>query len=96
MGNFQISDTVFKQIIDCVAEKTDGVHKIYRTIIKKQNQQNDGVYIYIEVIIEFGYNINDTMQILKKSIIKEIEKMTAMNVLNMDIVVKGVNVENKN
>ncbi len=93
MGNFQISDTVFKQIIDCVAEKTDGVHKIYRTIIKKQNQQNDGVYIYIEVIIEFGFNVNDTMQILKRKIIKEIEKMTAMNVLNMDIVVKGVNVE---
>ncbi len=93
MGNFQISDTVFKQIIDYVAEKTDGVHKIYRTIIKKQNQQNDGVYIYIEVIIQFGFNVNDTMQMLKRKIIKEIEKMTAMNVLNMDIVVKGVNVE---
>ena len=61
----------------------------------KHEELNDGVYIYIEVIIEFGYNINDTMQILKKSIIKEIEKMTAMNVLNMDIVVKGVNVEKK-
>ena len=49
-----------------------------------------------EVIIQFGYNVNETMQTLKKKIIKEIEKMTAMNVLNMDIVVKGVNVENKN
>ena len=93
MGNFQISDTVFKQIIDYVAEKTDGVHKIYRTIIKKQGQQSDGLYIYIEVIIQFGYNVNNTMQELKRKIIKEIEKMTAMNVLNMDIVVKGVNVE---
>lgn len=93
MGNFQISDTVFKQIIDFVAEKTEGVYKVYRTIIKKQGEQNDGVYIYIEVIIQFGYNINNTMQTLKTKIIKEIEKMTAMNVLNMDIVVKGVNVE---
>lgn len=93
MGNFQISDTVFKQIIDYVAEKTDGVYKIHRTIIKKHGEQNDGVYIYIEVIIQFGFNINDTMQALKSKIIKEIEKMTAMNVLNMDIVVKGVNVE---
>lgn len=93
MGNFQISDTVFKQIIEFVAEKTEGVYKIYRTIIKKQGEQNDGVYIYIEVIIQFGFNINNTMQTLKTKIIKEIEKMTAMNVLNMDIVVKGVNVE---
>ena len=28
-------------------------------------------------------------------IIKEIDKMTAMNVLNMEIVVKGVNLEKK-
>ena len=27
MGNFQISDTVFKQIIDLVAEKTEGIHE---------------------------------------------------------------------
>ena len=94
MGNFKISDTVFKQIIDVVAEKIEGVHKVNRTIIRKHEEQNDGIYIYIEVIIQFGYNVNDTMQTLKKRIIKEIEKMTAMNVLNMDIVVKGVNVDN--
>ena len=96
MGNFKISDTVFKQIIDVVTEKTEGVHRIHRTIIKKHGELNDGIYIYIEAIIQFGYNVNDTMQLLKKRIIKEIEKMTAMNVLNMDIVVKGVNIENKN
>ena len=95
MGNFKISDTVFKQIIDVVTEKTEGVHKIHRTIIKKHEELNDGIYIYIEVIIQFGYNVNETMQNLKRKIIKEIEKMTAMNVLNMEIVVKGVNVENK-
>lgn len=94
MGNFQISDTVFKQIIDYVAEKTDGVHKIYRAIIKKHGTA-DGVYIYIEVIIDFGFNINDTMQVLKKKIVKEIEKLTAMNVLSMEIVVRGVNVDKK-
>jgi len=95
MGNFEISDTVFKQIIDHVSDRTEGVYKISRTIIKKQESQNDGIYIYIEVIIQFGYNINETMQLLKRKIIKEIEKITAMNVLNMDIVVKGVNVEKK-
>ena len=52
---------------------------------------DDGMYIYIEVIIEFGFNINETMSLLRKKIIKEIENLTAMNVLNMDIVVKGVN-----
>lgn len=95
MGNFKISDTVFKQIIDCVANKTKGVNKIYRTIIKKHEGFDDGMYIYIEVIIEYGFNINETMSLLRKKIIKEIENLTAMNVLNMDIVVKGVNYNKK-
>ena len=54
MGNFKISDTVFKQIIDCVVDKTRGVHKIHRSIIKKHEGFEDGIYIYLEVIIEFG------------------------------------------
>ena len=96
MGNFKISDTVFKQIIDCVADKTKGVNKIYRTIIKKHEGFDDGIYIYIEVIIEFGYNINETMGMLKKKITREIENLTAMNVLRMEIVVKGVNYNKEN
>lgn len=95
MGNFEISDTVFKQIIDCVVDNYEGVYKIHRSIIKKHEELNGGIYIYLEVIINFGYNINETMQTLKKKIIKEIDKMTSMNVLGTDIVVKGVNVPKK-
>jgi len=69
------------------------VYKVPRTIIKKHEGFDDGIYIYIEVIIEFGYPINETMKVLKKKIIKEIENLTAMNVLNMEIVVKGVHYE---
>ena len=96
LGNFKISDTVFKQIVDYVSIKTEGINKIYRTIIKKHEGFDDGIYIYLEVIIEFGYNINDTMQILKRNVIKEIEKLTAMNVLSMEIIVKGVNYNKDN
>lgn len=94
MGNFEISDTVIKQIIDYTTQKVEGVYKIHRAIIKKHEELNDGIYVYIEVIINYGYNINETMQELKKKIIKEIDKMTAMNVLNMEILVKGVNLPN--
>ena len=41
--------------------------------------------------MEFGYNINETINILKKKIVKEIEHLTAMNVLSMEIIVKSVN-----
>lgn len=95
LGNFEISDTVFKQIIALVISKTEGVHKAHRIIIKRHHGFDDGMYIYLEVIINFGYNVNETMTKLKKKIIKEIDKLTAMNVLSMEIIVKGVHVENK-
>lgn len=95
MGHFKISDNVFKQIIECVASKVEGVYKIPRIIVKKHEGYNDGMFIYIEAIIEFGYNINETMSRLKSLIIKEIENLTAMNVLNMEITVKGVHYEKK-
>lgn len=93
MGHFEISDNVFKQIIEYVAQNLKDVYKVSRTIIKKHEGFDDGIYIYIEVIIEFGYPINETMKVLKKKIIREIENLTAMNVLNMEIVVKGVHYE---
>ena len=94
MGNFEISDTVIKQIIDYTIKKSEGVYKLHRAIIKKHEEYNDGIYVYIEVIINYGYNVNETMSNLKKKIIKEIDRMTAMNVLNMEILVKGVNLHN--
>ena len=94
MGNFEISDTVIKQIIDYTIKKSEGVYKLHRAIIKKHEEYNDGIYVYIEVIINYGYNVNEAMSNLKKKIIKEIDRMTAMNVLNMEILVKGVNLPN--
>lgn len=95
IGNFQISDNVFKQIIEYIAEKMDEIYKINRIIIKKNTEYNGGIYIYIETIIEFGYNILETMTKFKSRIKKEIENLTAMNVLNMDIIVKSVHYERK-
>ena len=87
-----ISLVVFFTSIMTIVE---GIYKIPRIIIKKHAGYNDGIFIYIEPIIEYGYNINETMLTLKRLIKKEIEKLTAMNVLNMEIVVKGVHYEKK-
>ena len=95
LGNFEISDTVFKQIINYVVERSKEINKIQRIIIKKHNDLNDGLYIYIEVIIEYGYNVNQAITLLKQNIVREIENLTAMNVLGTDIVLKGVNYDAK-
>ena len=94
LGNFTISDTVFKQIIEVVLGKIDGVYKLHRAIIKKEEGgYGDGVFIYIEVIIEFGYNIKELTDIIKARIKKEVENLTAMNVLRMEIYIKNIHFE---
>jgi uncharacterized alkaline shock family protein YloU len=93
MGNFKISDTVFKQIIDIIVEKNDSIYKVTRCIIKKHEELNDGIYIYIEAIIEYGFNVIQSIEKLKRDIVKEIEYLTAMNVLSTQIIAKDVHID---
>lgn len=92
LGNFTISDSVFRQIIDYMAEKTESIYKIAKTRV---NTTEEGENIYIEVIILYGYNIMDMVSEFKMRVKKEIERLTAMNVQSIDVVVKGIQIPEK-
>lgn len=92
LGNFRISDTVFRQILEHLATKTDSIYKINRARIEKIGE-NEGISLYIEVTIEYGYNIFDELKQFKKKCKNEIEKLTAMNVEVIDIIAKGVHIK---
>ena len=94
LGNFKISDTVFRQIIEYLATKIESIYKVSRVRIDKIGD-NEGITIYIEVVVEYGYNILEALKEFKKKCKKEIENLTAMNVENIDIVAKGVHVPEK-
>ena len=89
LGNFRISDTVFRQILEHLAGKTDSIYKINRSRIEKIGE-NEGISLYMEVTIEYGYNIFEELKQFKKKCKNEIEKLTAMNVEVIDIIAKGV------
>ncbi|MBR3133305.1 MAG: Asp23/Gls24 family envelope stress response protein [Clostridia bacterium] len=91
MGNFTISDSVFKDIIKNVSSRVEGVHKILKARIDKTSEDVGGVIIYMEVSINYGVNIVDTLLELKKRITREIENLTAMYVAHVDIVAKNIN-----
>lgn len=96
MGNFTISDTAIRQIIEIALKKVDGIYKLHRAIIRKQEGgYGDGIYIYLELIINFGYNIISLTDIVRNRIKKEVEKLTAMNVLKMEIMIKSIHFEEK-
>lgn len=87
MGNFTISDSVFRQIIEYLAYKTQGIHKLAKMRISKHEE---GPNIYVEVIVVYGYNIVETLNGFKEKCIKEIEKLTAMNIREIEIVAKNI------
>lgn len=88
MGNFTISDNVFKQIIEYLANKEPSIYKVTRTRV---NTGELGTEIYMEVIVNYGKKIVDILQDFQVRSKKEIERLTAMNVSKIDVMAKGIN-----
>ena len=92
MGKFTISDLVFRQILEYLAIQTPAIHKILRTRV---DNLGDGVKIYMEVSIVYGYNVIDGLKSFKQKARKEIEKLTAMNIEELEVVAKNIYVQPK-
>ncbi len=87
LGNFKISDTVFRQIIEYLASKTSAIHQTNKIRI---DNYPEGMCIYVEVVIVYGYNILQELHDFKLKCKREIERLTTMNVEAIDIVAKGI------
>ncbi len=92
LGKFTISDTVFRQIVEYLAERMPSIYKVVRT---RATSTEVGPSIYMEVTVMYGYNIQEVLKEFKEKARKEIENLTAMNVISMDIVAKNVYIPNK-
>lgn len=87
LGNFTISDTVFRQIMEYLASKTDTIHKVIKTRVENTPEGPD---IYMEVVVNYGFNVIQVVKEFKIKAIKEINKLTTMNVKRMSVIVKGI------
>lgn len=92
LGNFTISDVVFRQILEYLAQITPEIHKIIKTRV---DSYGEGVKIYMEVSIVYGYNVVEGLNRFKEKLIKEIEKLTAMNVEEVEVIAKNIYVPQK-
>ena len=89
LGNFTISDTVFRQMIEYIAKKTEGIAKVSRTRIENVEE---GPSIYIEVVVYYGYTVVEVLQEFKAKCIKEIEKLTTMGIQKITVIAKSIEV----
>lgn len=87
LGNFTISDSVFKEIVEYIASKMPEIHKVLRT---RANNTPEGPVIYMEVSVVYGYNVMECLTEFKRRAKKEIENLTAMNVQSIDVVAKNI------
>lgn len=89
LGNYTISDNVLRNIIEYISKDVEGIYKIQK--IKIENYP-DGMVAYIEVTLEYGHNLPEIMKDLKEKAKKEIDRLTAMNVLDIQITAKGLHI----
>ena len=87
LGKFTISDLVFRQILEYLASGTPAIHKIIKTRVENFGE---GAKIYMEVSIVYGFNVVDGLKDFKAKSKKEIEKLTAMNVVELEVVAKNI------
>ena len=89
LGNYTISDNVIRTITQKVAMDMEGIYKVQRV---KADSYSNGVMIYIDVIVEYSYNLRDIMKEYKEKTKREIDRLTAMNVIDIQIVAKGLHI----
>ena len=87
IGNFTISDNVFKQIIEVQAKDIKSISKIIKIRV---NKSEEGPNVYIEVEIVYGFNIITELKKFKERCIRDIERQTRMNVTEFKIVAKKI------
>lgn len=91
MGNYTISDTVFRQIIEYIASKTDSITEIIRVRV---NKTENGPSIYVEAEVKYGFNLMNELKKFKEKCIREIERQTTMNVVQMKVIAKKLTLPN--
>ncbi len=107
LGSVKIADDVVAMIAALAATEVDGVssmsgnitHELlsrmgYKNLTKgvKVEVYHKKVRVDISVMIEYGYNIPTTCQIIQTKVQAAIESMTGLEVTDVNIRIAGVNI----
>ena len=87
MGNYTISDNAIVQMVLYETTKTPGIMKASAIVI---NNSNGAVEIDLNVSVKLGVPIPQTCKNISDSVVKQIEKMTALSICKINITVKDL------
>ncbi len=89
LGNYTISDNVLRNIIEYISKDIVGIYNIQRIRIENYPE---GLIAYIDVTLEYGSNLLNIMKEFKEKAKKEIDRLTAMNVLDIQVTAKSLHI----
>ena len=90
LGEYKISEKVINLLIAHSLKKIKGVTKIYKIL---SNKYNGGIKIIIDIEVQFGYNLPNLSNDIRKDIILEIDKATGINIYSIDINIKNIAID---
>lgn len=90
MGKFTIYDRAIAQMVNHVARDIKSIYRINK--IKIINYPS-GITINIDLILEYGFKIPEIITSLQKLVKIEVEAMTSLNILAVNISIKGLKIK---
>lgn len=87
LGSYTISDYTVYQIIEHVTSSIEGVSRVSR--FRAENQP-DGIYIEMDLVLVYGYVIKTLLREVQEKIRVEVEKLTALNIKVLNLVAKSL------
>lgn len=87
LGKFFIADTVIGAIAERAACDVDGVLAAQRAVVEVDPA---GVRVAVDVVVRFGARLPDVLAAAQAGIAAAIERMTALNLVAVDVVARRV------
>ncbi len=86
-GKYTISDYAIYQLVNYIVTSMPEIERISRF---RTNNTPDGLYLDMDVIMVYGYNLVKSVKTAMKSIIKELDKFAGFNVNYLKINIKNL------
>lgn len=90
LGNYTISDYTIYQIVEYVVTDMKGVSKISRF---RTDNRPEGTYMEMDLVLIYGYPIRPLIQEIQLKVSEEVEKLTALNIIQVNVTVKSLVIE---
>ncbi len=87
IGEFYISESAIEEMVRIIANKNIRIGTVFKT---HQNITNDNFELRVVVNIAHGFTIWDAARSFQSELKQEIEKMTAFNIVDVAVAVRGI------